>query len=205
MEKLEALDLAGKQAWLAARDAVPKISEAASQALAKADIILYGPGTQHSSLFPSYRIAHAALAMAPAPVKALVVNLQSDHDIQGLSASDIADGAIRYGAALTHILLHEQAALPPGGLTADAYRGALVWRGALATPTRPHVHNGTAVAQCVLRLRSRRAEPSVEIFAQAVMSLAGWQRALPRVQMSLGRMRLARALTTHLLTSLLPT
>ncbi len=161
---LETLDFAGKQSWLAARDAVPKISAAASQALASADIILYGPGTQHSSLFPSYRIAHAALAAAPALVKALVVNLEGDNDIQGLSAEDIADGAMRYGAALTHILLHDQAALPQGGLTADTYRGALVWRGPLATPTRPHVHNGTAVAEHVLGLRSRRAAPSVEIF-----------------------------------------
>ena len=55
---------AGKQAWLAAHDAVSQLSKPAAEAIAGADIILYGPGTQHSSLFPSYRIAAAALAAA---------------------------------------------------------------------------------------------------------------------------------------------
>jgi len=46
LEALAALDTIGKQAWLSARDAVPKLSSAAAEALAGADIILYGPGTQ---------------------------------------------------------------------------------------------------------------------------------------------------------------
>ena len=161
---LAALDHAGKQAWLTARDAVPKLSKPAAEALAGADIILYGPGTQHSSLFPSYRVAQAALAAAPAPVKVLVTNLESDHDIQGLSASDIADRAMQYGAMVTHILLHEGGVLPLGALTGDTYRGAQLYRRPLATPNRPHVHNGTAVAECALGLRARRAAPRVEIF-----------------------------------------
>ena len=38
--------------------AVPALSQsAAARPWRGADIILYGPGTQHSSLFPSYRIA----------------------------------------------------------------------------------------------------------------------------------------------------
>jgi 2-phospho-L-lactate transferase/gluconeogenesis factor (CofD/UPF0052 family) len=41
LQALAALDVAGKQAWLTTRDAVPKISAAASQALASADIIIY--------------------------------------------------------------------------------------------------------------------------------------------------------------------
>jgi hypothetical protein len=34
----------------------------------------------------------------------------------------------------------------------------------LATPNRPHVHNGTAVAECALELRVPRAAPRIEIF-----------------------------------------
>ena len=164
IQSVGALDLAGKQAWLAARDAMPKLSQAAAQALAGADIILYGPGTQHSSLFPSYRIAATALAAAPAPVKALVMNLESDNDIQELTASDIADRAMRYGAPVSHILLHENMALPQGGLTGDTYRGTGLIRRSLATPVRPQVHSGTAVADAVLGLRARRSQPSLEIF-----------------------------------------
>ena len=163
-QDLAAQDLAGKQAWLATRDAPPKLSQAAAQALAGAAIILYGPGTQHSSLFPSYRIAAAALAAAPATVKAMVMNLESDNDIQALTASDVADRAMHYGASMTHILLHEGAALQPGALSGDSYRGALLVRHAFATVSRPQVHNGTAVADTVLGLRARRAQPSLEIF-----------------------------------------
>jgi 2-phospho-L-lactate transferase/gluconeogenesis factor (CofD/UPF0052 family) len=165
VEHLTGLDQAAKQAFLAARDRVPGLSKAAAEALAGADIILYGPGTQHSSLFPSYRIAAAALAASPAPIKALVMNLESDHDIQGLCASDVTERALAYGAQINHILLPDIGALPLGELASDSWRGAKVWRGALSTPLRPHVHNGRAVAECALGLLAQRQAPSVEIFA----------------------------------------
>jgi 2-phospho-L-lactate transferase/gluconeogenesis factor (CofD/UPF0052 family) len=165
-QALSSLDMAGKHAWLSARDVVSQLSKPAAEAIAGADIILYGPGTQHSSLFPSYRIAAAALAAAPAPVKALVMNLDSDHDIQGLSASDVVDRALGYGAPVTHILLNSDPnRLADGALTGDSYRGAAVVRGAFATPARPQVHNGSAVADAVLGLQAQRVTPSVEIFA----------------------------------------
>ena len=162
---LTTLDQAGKEAFLTARDRVPALSKAAAEALAGADIILYGPGTQHSSLFPSYRIARAALAASPAPVKALVMNLESDHDIQGLCASDIAERAMQYGAPLTHILLQQDGVLPPGALSGESWRGAQVKRGPFSTAIRPRVHNGSAVADSVLGLLKQRRAASVEIFA----------------------------------------
>jgi 2-phospho-L-lactate transferase/gluconeogenesis factor (CofD/UPF0052 family) len=165
ISELAAQDIAGKQAWLAARDAVPALSRPAAEALASADIILYGPGTQHSSLLPSYRIARAALAAAPAPVKALVMNLDSDHDIQGLAASDVVDRALDYGAVLSHVLADDNGRLPPGALNGDSYRGATVIHGRFSTTARPQVHNGSAVTQTLLGLRKPRATPSVEIFA----------------------------------------
>ena len=154
-----------KEKFLAARDRVPLLAKAAAEALAGADIILYGPGTQHSSLFPSYRIARAALSASPAPVKALVMNLEGDHDIQGLTASDIAEKAIGYGAPLTHILLQENGALAPGSLTGEGWRSVRILHGSYSTPVRPHVHNGNAVAESVLGLLAKRQGASVEIFA----------------------------------------
>jgi 2-phospho-L-lactate transferase/gluconeogenesis factor (CofD/UPF0052 family) len=165
MAQLANSDTAAKESFLAARDSVPGLSKAAAEALAGADIILYGPGTQHSSLFPSYRIARAALAASLAPVKALVMNLESDHDIQGLTASDIAERAMAHGAPLTHILLQEDTVLAPGALTGDIWRGARILHRSLSTSVRPHVHNGSAVAECVLGLLAKRKTASVEIFA----------------------------------------
>ena len=167
--ELAALDSAAKENFLSARDRLPGLSKAAAEALAGADIILYGPGTQHSSLFPSYRIARAALAASPAPVKALVMNLESDHDIQGLSAGDIAERAIAYGAPVTHILLPEGGGLPEGALCGESWNGAAILRRSLVTTVRPHVHNGNAVAECVLGLlvkrEAARSGIRVEIFA----------------------------------------
>ena len=167
MQTLAARDFAGKQAFLAQRDAVPALSPAAAEAIANADIILYGPGTQHSSLLPSYRIAREALAAAPAPVAAMVMNLDVDHDIQTLTASDVMDLVLDHGAAITHVLLDQNARLPSGRLDGDAYRGAQILRGAFSTPARSGLHNGTAIAERILAARSGGGQEaaSVEIFA----------------------------------------
>lgn len=164
---LTALDIAGRRAFLAARDAVPNLSPPAAAALSEADIILYGPGTQHSSLLPSYRIARTALAAAPARIKALVLNLNGDNDIQGLSASDILDRATTYGAAVTHALLDPNARLPAGALMGETWGGTAIVKGDFSTALRPQVHNGRAVADCVLALHAGTGADalSVEIFA----------------------------------------
>ena len=156
---LSALDGDGKHSFLAPRDSVPPLSPAAATALAQADIILYGPGTQHSSLLPSYRIAAGALAAAPAPVKALVMNLDNDNDIQGLGADEIVANAHRYGAAITHVLAGSDGCLAPPSDTS-----VILVPGTFANRTRPDVHNGTAIVEALLRLRDGDTAPSVEIY-----------------------------------------
>lgn len=162
---LIARDLASKHAFLAERDAVPALSSEAASALAVADIVLYGPGTQHSSLFPSYRIARAALAAAPARVKALVMNLDGDHDIQNFSASDILNRAMGYGASVTHVLLDKDSRLASAQLMQA--RDVEIVQGSFSTRARPQTHNGTAVADALLSLRTGADHnaASVEIFA----------------------------------------
>lgn len=164
-QRLTGRDLQGKHAFLAERDAVPALSSQAAGALAAADIILYGPGTQHSSLFPSYRIARAALAAAPAKAKALVMNLDSDHDIQTLSANDILNRARLYGASVTHVLLDKDSRVAAAQLMQA--RDVEIVRGSFSTRARPQAHNGTAIADALLPLQSDadRNAASVEIFA----------------------------------------
>jgi 2-phospho-L-lactate transferase/gluconeogenesis factor (CofD/UPF0052 family) len=70
----------------------PRLNPQAAQALSEADVIIYGPGTQHSSLFPSYMTEGAAEAIA-ANLKAdkvFVANIHRDFDIQADDADDIA-------------------------------------------------------------------------------------------------------------------
>ncbi len=65
---------------------------AARKALQDADVIVYGPGTQHSSLFPSYMtdgVAEAIGANKRAD-KIFVGNIHRDFDIQQDDANDLA-------------------------------------------------------------------------------------------------------------------
>lgn len=163
---LSAMAIEAKRAWLAARNATPDLSVFAAAALAESDIIIYGPGTQHSSLLPSYRIAAAALAASPAPIKALVMNLDSDNDIQGLTASDIFDQALSYGATVSHILIDHHGRIPLGGIAGDLRREARIVQGDFSNRFRPALHNGGAIVDRVLTLQAGTgsAAPSLEIF-----------------------------------------
>lgn len=74
------------------RHRTPKLNPAAGQALAEADVIIYGPGTQHSSLFPSYMTDQVAeyVAANKTADKIFVGNIHRDFDIQTDDANDLA-------------------------------------------------------------------------------------------------------------------
>ncbi|MFN7914454.1 MAG: 2-phospho-L-lactate transferase CofD family protein [Vicinamibacterales bacterium] len=69
---------------------VPKIAEA--------DLIIYAPGTQHSSLFPSYLTPGLSEAIAQNlhAIKVLITNIQTDAEIAGSTAVDIIERARFY-------------------------------------------------------------------------------------------------------------
>jgi 2-phospho-L-lactate transferase/gluconeogenesis factor (CofD/UPF0052 family) len=64
--------------------------------LATADLIVYAPGTQHSSLFPSYLTPGLGdtIARNLTAIKLLVTNIQTDSEIEGSSAVDIINRAL---------------------------------------------------------------------------------------------------------------
>ena len=71
---------------------MPRINPDAAAALAKANVIIYGPGTQHSSLFPSYMTEGVAenIAANRAADKVLVGNILRDADMQQDDINDLA-------------------------------------------------------------------------------------------------------------------
>ena len=88
---------------------------------------MYGPGTPHSSLLPSYLTPGVADAIAAsrAVAKVFVVNTRDDHDVQGLSAPDLVDLTLSYlgdpfneRRTVTHVLCH-RARGAAGGAAAD--------------------------------------------------------------------------------------
>jgi 2-phospho-L-lactate transferase/gluconeogenesis factor (CofD/UPF0052 family) len=70
----------------------PRLNPAARRAIQNADVIIYGPGTQHSSLFPSYMTDGVAEAIAGNKTadKIFVGNIHRDFDIQTDDANDLA-------------------------------------------------------------------------------------------------------------------
>lgn len=78
----------------------PRISPEATAAIAQADLIIFGPGTQHSSLFPSYMTAGVAEAIAAnrRADKVFIGNIHRDLDIQ---QDDINDLARKFVAAMS--------------------------------------------------------------------------------------------------------
>jgi len=74
------------------------INRRLADAVRAADLIIYAPGTQHSSLFPSYLTSGLSQVIAAnlTAIKLLVTNLQTDAEITGSSAVDIIERAVHY-------------------------------------------------------------------------------------------------------------
>lgn len=122
-----ALDAAGRTAFLNARSVVVPINPELAPVLARAHLIVYGPGTQHSSLFPSYltRGLSQLIAGNLTALKLLVTNIHSDAEISGRTATGIVERAVYYlqekgtvsvptPAVITHYLLNDPGVGEPG-------------------------------------------------------------------------------------------
>jgi 2-phospho-L-lactate transferase/gluconeogenesis factor (CofD/UPF0052 family) len=129
------------------RRARVSLSPSARGAILHTDLIVYGPGTPHSSLLPSYLTPGLAEAIAAsrARAKVFVVNISDDHDVSGMTAPELVERTLAYlgdplnrRRTITHVLRHQStdlgcAAGPAGAqwVTAD-----------LEDPARPGRHCG---------------------------------------------------------------
>lgn len=120
---------------------------------------------QHSSLLPSYRIAHSAIQASQALVKIMVININQDHDIQNLSAKDIVDKALHYLGdrdnvmnGITHLLYNNTETLgsmlkfDSETLIKGQYKGAKIIAGNFANPVKSDVHNGYTSIKAIMSL-----------------------------------------------------
>ncbi len=84
--------------WLAERSLALPLNPRLRARISAANLIIYAPGTQHSSLFPSYLTKDLSRAIASnlTAMKLLVTNLQADSEISGSSAVDIVERAVYY-------------------------------------------------------------------------------------------------------------
>lgn len=82
----------GWQPLLSASTITPRINPDAARAISDANVIIYGPGTQHSSLYPSYMTEGVAESIAANRTadKILIGNIARDYDIQADDVSDLS-------------------------------------------------------------------------------------------------------------------
>ena len=122
-------DTAALRARLAAHAATVAINPRVVDRVRTADLIVYAPGTQHSSLFPSYLTPGLTEAIAGNlhAIKLLVTNIQPDAEIVDVSAVDLIDRALFYlrdkgrlatpaPCLITHYLIND-----PASGDSDAY------------------------------------------------------------------------------------
>lgn len=78
-------DLDAKKKFFDNKNREPQISSEAKLILETADLIIYGPGTQHSSLFPSYltKGVGEAISKNKTAEKVFIANTRKDYEIQG--------------------------------------------------------------------------------------------------------------------------
>ncbi len=95
---LSSLPLREKQAFLSNQTAIPQLNPKVDQLLRTAHLIIYGPGTQHSSLFPSYLtqgIGEAIAANRKAE-KIFIANIRPDHEIQSETINTLIEKLVYY-------------------------------------------------------------------------------------------------------------
>ncbi|WP_169983718.1 2-phospho-L-lactate transferase CofD family protein [Microbispora sp. H10836] len=143
----------------------------ALEAIRDADLVVYGPGTPHSSLLPSYLTPGVADAVARsrAAAKVFVVNTREDHDIRGLTAPDLVDRTLAYlgdprnrRRLVTHVLSHrtpgpDAPAVPEEILDRGEWAGARWVTAVMEHPGRPGVHHAERTAEALLAIRDEAA------------------------------------------------
>ncbi len=86
------------EAFLRDRAVMPALNPRVLELIRDADLIIYAPGTQHSSLLPSYLTPGLGTAIASnlRAIKLLVTNLHEDADTADASAVEIIERAVHY-------------------------------------------------------------------------------------------------------------
>lgn len=174
-DELETLPPARVRWILRRRRAALTPNPEALAVLRDADLIVYGPGTPHSSLLPSYLTPGVpdAVAGGRAAAKVLVVNLTDDHDVRGVTAPGHLDLALRYlgdprneRGLVTHVVCHRPGDGRAGGPAAPpdvpeaGVRGGVRWLLAdLAEPGRPGVRDAARTVRLLTGLPARANVP----------------------------------------------
>ena len=198
---LAGMNFEEKLAYLNERDSEVTISPDADLALRNSDIIIYGPGTQFSSLLPSYRTKGLAEAIqaSTGTTRIFIANLDEDQDIQGLTVSDLVDKALELmgdpdgtKGLITHVICDNKGAgrkagIQAGAASGESYKSTKVVSGAFESSTKPGTHNGYSVVRQVLDLYEKDRSKSTDLSSLEIyIDLRNRSQALEQVLQEFG-------------------
>jgi len=95
---LDSLPMVDKIKYLRRFSRVPRANKRCLEVLSEADIILFSPGTQHSSLYPTYiaREIGETIRQNRDALKIFIANIGEDYETPAYSVSQLVQGALRY-------------------------------------------------------------------------------------------------------------
>ena len=178
LKNINEMDLLTKKDYLKELHCDVPLSVFVKKAIENSDIILYGPGTQHSSLFPSYMTKglREVISSSKAKIKAFIININKDNDISAYTAEDLIDAALYYfndndnEYLITHALFNKESNFRRDGVKLRVnheptgsfnYKKMEVVVGDYDHPIYPGIHSGTKTIKAVLDLYERKRRVSV--------------------------------------------
>lgn len=98
LKKMRKISKQNKIRYLRRLERYPALGEKARKVIEESDVIIYAPGTQNSSLFPTY-LTHGFTEAVVANTRArkiFITNIGLDNEIQKATAEDIIEKALAY-------------------------------------------------------------------------------------------------------------
>lgn len=98
LREIESMELEAALRRLQSVSRIPRPNASAIASLQEADLIVYSPGTQHSSLFPSYMTPGIGDAISSnlSAIKLFISNIHEDAEIADTNAMQIVRRAVHY-------------------------------------------------------------------------------------------------------------
>lgn len=159
----------------------PTINNAAEKAILDSEIIIYPPGTQYSSLYPSYQICNEAIKNSRAKKRVLFCNLDYDNDIIHLKWQDLVDRFLKYHNdeenkySLTDIFIDKNTEL--SGPIESSYKNIRVHYRNLRSSKNRSKHSGILVRDCVADLYYEMNDvPTIKILTATPDSLNDYNK-----------------------------
>tara|TARA_B100002003_G_scaffold251353_1_gene294450 strand:+ start:885 stop:2840 length:1956 start_codon:yes stop_codon:yes gene_type:complete len=183
IDYINKLEFREKKRFMEGKDKEVSLSDTAKNAIENCDMIIYGPGTQFSSLYPSYKTKEIGqvIAHSKAKIKVFIVNINRDNDIASYTAEDLVDTALYYlgdkenDNIITHVLYNKESNFCKEGMklrgnfaTGDnKYKNIEILLGDYEHPNYPGLHSGTKTTNALLDLyeyKKKVIENEIDIY-----------------------------------------